>query len=462
MVARYEPAFAGSRPLAPSLGRTQSRAIAGAAGAAVLCLGGHAWADDPPQPPETFAIHGQSTFIQQGHPAFTSPYQGPNSMTPAASGRQTFNITLYVGAAPWQGAEFWIDPEVDQGFGLSNTLGAAGFPNGQGSKVGSPTPYVRIQRLFWRQTFDLGGATETVDPDENQLGGTRTADRVVLTLGKFSVTDVFDVNPFAHDPARDFLNWTLMDAGSFDFAADAWGYTAGGALEWYQGGWTVRGGLFALSDVPNGANIDWGFGQFQMDGEIERRFSLVGEPGSIKLTGFMSRGRMGLFKDAIALSEFTHEPANASLVRRYLGRGGLSLNLQQQASASVGLFLRAGFADGDVEPYEFTDVDRTVSGGVSVAGKSWGRPRDTFALGGAANAITAIHQQYLNAGGLGILVGDGKLPHPGDEEILETYYSAAVLKRANITFDYQLIVNPAYNRDRGPISVFALRLHGQF
>jgi high affinity Mn2+ porin len=77
------------------------------------------------------------------------------------------------------------------------------------------------------------------------------------------------------------------------------------------------------------------------------------------------------------------------------------------------VFARAGFAGGDVEPYELTDIDRTASAGISFGGKLWSRPDDTIGIAGVMNSITSIHAAYLNDGGLGILVGDGQLPHPG-------------------------------------------------
>jgi high affinity Mn2+ porin len=123
--------------------------------------------------------------------------------------------------------------------------------------------------------------------------------------------------------------------------------------------------------------------------------------------------------------------------------------------------MRACWADGNVEPYEYTDVDRTIAAGLSVKGKQWGRPDDTFGLAGIINDISKVHQQFLNAGGLGILVGDGMLPHPGPEQIVETYYAFPLLA-ATVTLDYQFIVNPAYNRDRGPVSVIGARVHAEF
>jgi high affinity Mn2+ porin len=126
-----------------------------------------------------------------------------------------------------------------------------------------------------------------------------------------------------------------------------------------------------------------------------------------------------------------------------------------------GFFARAGWANGNIEPYDFTDIDRTVAGGLSISGKKWGRDDDTFGIAGVVNGITKVHQEFLNAGGLGILVGDGQLPHPGTERILETCHSFLVAA-ARLTLDYQLVVNPAYNRDRGPVSVFGFRIHTQY
>ncbi len=421
-----------------------------------------AMAEDANPPAQSFAIHVQATLVDQAHDAFASPFSGTNSLYPKASGRETFDLTLIAGLRPWRGAEIWINPEIDQGFGLSNTEGVAGFPNGEGAKVGKVDPYIRLQRLFFRQTIDLSGATSQVDADLNQLGKSQTANRLVLTIGKINVTDVFDTNKFAHDSKHDFLNWALIDTGTFDYAADAWGYTVGGAAEWYQGSWTLRTGLFDLSNVPNSTTLDSHFGQFQLVEEIERRYRIAGEDGAIRLAGFLSRGRMGSFADAIALGLATDSPPSTASVRQYRSRGGLSVNIEQQITKDLGGFLRAGFAGGNVEPYEFADIDRTVSGGLSLNGKRWGQANDTFAIAGIVNGISRIHEQYLADGGLGILVGDGALPHPGPEEILETYYDHALGKLLGVALDYQFVDHPAYNRDRGPVSIIAVRVHFQY
>jgi len=409
---------------------------------------------------DRFAFHGQATFLGQYDPPFRSPFSGPNSLTPNQA-RETADATLYAGVRLWQGAEAWINPEIDQGFGLSGTLGVAGFLSGEAYKVGADFPYARLHRAFVRQTIDLGGEVQKVDAGLNQFSGTQTSDRLVLTVGKISVGDIFDTNRYAHDPRGDFMNWSIVDTGTFDYAADAWAYTVGAAAEWYQGPWTLRAGVFDLSIAPNTTTLDSRFGQFQSIGEIERRYSIWDQPGKVAVTGFLTRGRMGSFEDAIQLAALTGGPANIVAVRQYQSRGGISMNLEQQLMPNVGFFARAGIADGNKEPYEFTDIDRTVAAGLSISGKKWGRDDDTFGFAGVVNGISNVHQAFLNAGGLGILVGDGQLPNPGTERILETYYSFPV-SAARVTLDYQLIVNPGYNRDRGPASALALRVHMQY
>jgi high affinity Mn2+ porin len=413
-------------------------------------------------------FHGQTTVVWQGYPAIRSPYAGTNSLPSSGLGRETFDATLYAGIRLWQGAELWISPEIDQGFGLANTHGVAGFPSGESYKLGSSYPYTRMQRGFLRQTINLGGEVEKVDADISQFAGTRTENRLVLTVGKFAIVDIFDTNKYANSPKTDFLNWSLINAGTFDYAGDGWGYTYGAAAEWYQGSWTFRAGVFDLSaspaggDSPNGGVLDSTFQQYQLIAEIEKRYELWGQPGKFKVTGFLSRGRAGRFQDAITVAQITGEPADITAVRSYASRPGVSMNLEQQISDTVGVFARAGWADGNVEPWDFTDIDRTASGGVSINGKNWGRPDDTVGIAGVINNISGVHQAFFNAGGLGILIGDGQLPNPGLEKIFETYYSYALSPEMRVSFDYQFIANPAYNRDRGPVNTFAGRFHAQF
>jgi high affinity Mn2+ porin len=408
-----------------------------------------------------FAIYGQFTYVEQETSSFSAPYRGPNSLSPRI-GRETIDATLYLGGRLWSGAEVWLNPEIDQGFGLNNTLGVAGFPSGEAYKVGRKKPYLRLQRLFIRQTVNLDDAREKPVAGPNQFDSARSPDRVVLTVGKLSVPDVFDSNQYSHDPRDNFLNWSAIDAGDFDYAADAWGYTIGAAVEWYQGMWTLRAGLFDLSDVPNSEHLEPGFHEFQADLEVEKRHELRGQSGKVLVTVYNSRGRMGLLDDAVRLAEATGRPVDISAVRRYRDRVGASVTLEQQLTAGLGLFARAGGASGNVEAYEFTDIDRSIAAGLSLKGSRWGRAHDTIALAALVNRISAARRRFLNAGGLGILIGDGQLPHSRPEQILETYYDFAAAGQAHVTLDYQWVNHPAYNADRGPASIIALRLHASF
>jgi len=408
-----------------------------------------------------WSVHGQLTFVDQYHPAFRSPYQGANSLSPKSVGDETFDATAFLGLRLWDGGEIYADPEIDQGFGLSNTLGVAGFPSGEAYKVGKADPYFRLQRLFFRQSFDLGGDSGKIDDGQNQVAGARTADNLVITAGKMSVTDVFDTNSYAHDPKGDFLNWSLIDAGAFDYAADAWGYSYGVTAELTKDWWTLRAGLFDLSSVPNSTELETDFSQFEAVVEGEARHDLFGREGKIKLLAFLNRGRMGDYRDAVALGEATGTAPDTALVRRYASRAGGSIDIEQPLSDDLGVFSRASLDDGSKEAYEFTEINRSLSLGLSLKGAAWGRKDDTVGAAAVVNAISDSAQAYFAAGGLGILIGDGRLPHYGTEDILETYYNAGVTRWLNASADYQLIVNPAYNRDRGPVSVLALRLHAQ-
>jgi high affinity Mn2+ porin len=413
-------------------------------------------------------FHAQTTFMWQGYPRMRSPYEGTNSLPASGQARETWDATLYAGVRLWQGAELWINPELDQGFGVGNTHGLAGYSSGESYKIGASYPYARLQRAFIRQTIDLGGESQKVEADLNQFAGTQSASRLVLTVGRFGIVDIFDTNKYANNARTDFMNWALINAGTFDYAGDGWGFTYGAAAEWYQGNFTLRAGIFDLSatpaggDSPLGGTLDPTFRQFQLVGEIEERHELWGQPGKVKLTGFLSRGQAGRFADAVALAQVTGQPADITAVRAYTSRPGISLNIEQQITEGVGVFARAGWADGSVEPWDFTDIDQTISGGVSISGKQWGRPDDTVGVAGIVNNISGVHRAFFDAGGLGILIGDGQLPRPALEAIIEAYYKYTLSSTSHLTFDYQFVVNPAYNADRGPVNLFAARYHWQF
>ena len=411
--------------------------------------------------PEDWALHGQVTNVTQGHPRFTSSYSGTNSLIANGRTEETTDITLYAGVRLWRGAEFWINPEIDQGFGLSNTVGMAGFPSGEAYKIGANVPYPRLPRVFLRQVIPLSGELVKMESSANQLAGSKAANNVTLTIGKFSVTDIFDTNTYAHDPRGDFLNWSIIDAGAFDYAADAWGFTYGAAAEWTQDAWTLRGGVFQLSKIPNGKIVNVDFSQYMLVTELEQRYQMRGHSGKAKLLAFVNRGRMGAYRDALQLAQLAGDTPDTGLVRRFASRPGVAINLEQELAPDLGMFLRASLNNGTKEAYEFTEINRSISGGLSLKGGRWGRDDDTFGLAGVVNGLSSDARRYFANGGIGILIGDGGQTY-GAEKVLETYYSMRVNRHVTLAVNYQHVNNPAYNRDRGPVSIFGVRAHAEF
>jgi len=254
----------------------------------------------------------------------------------------------------------------------------------------------------------------------------------------------------------------IIDSGAFDYAADAWGYSYGIAGEWTQGLWTLRAGLFDLSRVPNTTRLVRGFGQYELVVEGEERHSWWGRGGKLKLLAFLNRGRMGSYNDAVNLALSTHTAPDMALVRKPASRPGFIVNLEQAIDDDLGLFLRASLNDGSKEAFEFTEINRSLAAGLSLKGRAWNRGEDTVGVALVVNGMSDSARRYFADGGLGILIGDGQLPHYGPEEIIEAYYSAKLTSWLGAGADYQWIDNPAYNRDRGPVSVLGARLHAEF
>jgi high affinity Mn2+ porin len=416
-------------------------------------------ADDAPQ---WYSTHIQATSTTQSHPQFSSTIpDGPESMKSHGQTATTNDITLFAGVRIGS-FELYANPEMDQGFGLSNTLGVAGYTSGEAYKIGMRNPYFRMQRLFGRTVLGLGGESQTVSDDSNQLEGIHDGNNITLTLGKFSVVDVFDNNSYAHDPRADFLNWSIIDMGAFDYAADSWGYTYGGAAEWNQSWWTLRGGIFDLSRQPNDKYLVRGFDQYQSVAEAEERHQLFNQPGKVKALIFLTCANMGSYADALTMAHQTGSTPNTVTVRHWQTRPGGGLNVEQQIMPGLGSFVRASTNDGTKEAYEFTEINHSLSGGLSLKGDRWNRTDDTLGVGGAINAISNEARRYLAAGGQGILIGDGQLPTYAGEQIIEAYYKVALVSGVATTADYQRVINPAYNAVRGPIDFYSLRFHAEF
>jgi high affinity Mn2+ porin len=405
-----------------------------------------------------WTFHAQTTFIEQMHPGFDAPYSGMNSLDPNEEWKHTVSFTLFLGHTLWRGAALYYDPEVTQGEGLSDTLGIAGFPNGEGSRASSANPQYDTARLFIRQVVNLGGKASNVDDDENQVAQPQDENRLIFTLGKLSATDVFDDNSYSHDARTQFLNWALVDDGAWDYPADAKGYTGGFTAEWALTGRTLRYGIFmepqVANELPLDDRIDKAYGQAF---EWEERYSSGAHSGALRALVFWNRAHMGSYQAALD-GPF---PPDVTLSRQYRSKTGAGLDWEQEVSDGVGLFARAGFNDGHTETWAYTEIDRTVSAGVSVSGKRWGRADDTLGVAGVANGLSALHREYLAAGGYGFIVGDGRLSYE-PEEILETYYNWRPVKWLMVALDHQFVQNPGYNSDRGPVNVFAVRIHAEY
>jgi high affinity Mn2+ porin len=412
--------------------------------------------------PDWLGAHAQGTIVSQGNWKFRSPYQGTNSLLPILNYRTTETATIYLDAKCWEGADVVFNPEVSGGEGLSHTLGMAGFPNGEATRIGAiaPTPYVA--RLFFRQVIGLGGGQEDVEDAPNQLAGKRDIDRITVRIGKVSATDIFDDNAYSHDPRTQFLNWSLMDNGAWDYPANTRGYTYGITFEYNQKDWAWRYGVFGEPTVANGSDIDPLF--LKANGnvtEFEYRYDTDGHPGKVRLLAYANNAHMGSYREALTLAALTGTTPDITLTRAYRTKYGFGLNLEQELDDDLGAFARLGWNDGQSESWAFTEIDRTAAFGLLWKGTSWNRPEDHFGIAAVVNGLSDAHRDYLAAGGLGFIIGDGALRY-GFEEIIEAFYSLNIRKGIVISFDVQGVNHPAYNRDRGPVGIAGVRAHFEY
>ena len=412
---------------------------------------------------EPWGAKFQSTYVWQSKRPFSAPYTGPNSLVTAREKSYSFTATAALGLRPWPGAEFYLNPEAAQGVPLSNLTGLGGFTNGEMARTSGPDLTLYRARAFLRQTWGLGGGTEQLESDFNQLAGSVDKKRLVLTAGNLSVTDLFDDNDYSHDPRTQFLNWALVTHGAYDFAADARGYTWGAAIDYRGDGWAVRAGRFIQPKEPNGQALDRRiFRHYGDQIEIERSHAIGTLPGKIRLLAFRNRAVMSGFRDALDQAATAGGAPDINAVRTgERSKKGVGINLEQQVTAQAGVFARAMWADGKTETYAYTEIDRSVSVGTLVKGGAWGRAKDTVGVAVARNGLSGAHRDYLAAGGLGFFIGDGRLNYR-PETIVEAFYNVNIIKDSYIAFDWQHIRNPAYNADRGPVNVFTVRLHTEF
>ncbi len=413
--------------------------------------------------PESWNAKFQATYVWQGKRPFSAAYSGRNSLTVDDEDSYSFTATAALGFRPWKGGELYVNPEAAQGVPLSGLTGLGGFTNGEIARTAGPTLKLYRARLFLRQTWGMGGEQQVVESDANQLAGVVDQRRWVLTAGNLSVIDIFDDNAYSHDPRTQFLNWSLFTHGAYDFAADARGYSWGVALEWYRDAWAVRAGRFIQPRQPNQQQLDRDIFQHYGDQiEFEHAHAIGDQPGKLRVLLFRNRAKMSRFQDALDLAAQTGGTPDINAVRTgEQSKHGFGLNVEQAVSSDIGLFARASWADGRTETYAFTEIDRSLSGGVLIKGSAWKRGQDNVGIAVARNGLSQVRRNYLAAGGFGFFIGDGRLNYR-PEAILEVFYNARLAKAAWVTLDWQHILNPAYNADRGPADVASVRLHTEF
>jgi high affinity Mn2+ porin len=410
-----------------------------------------------------WSFHFQLTGILQGHPSFNAPYSGQNSLQPGHENAFSITSTLDFGRKLWEGASIYFDPEMAGGKGISSTLGIAGFPNGETFRIGDPQPTVYVARIFFRQYINFDRVKDQdLDEDANQVKERVSSSRLAINFGKFGLADFFDNNSVSHDPRADFMNWALMNNGAYDYAANTRGYTYGLVVEYIKPSWTIRFGTALEPTHSNGDTLNFNYFKTNSENlEWEKKYALGGHPGILRLLAYYNTSKAPNYDEVVAEKlNGTDTSMDVIYGKRYGGKKwGLGLNAEQEFSKSTNGFMRLGWNDGKTATWAFAEIDNEASLGVRIKGISWKREEDNVGLALLSNGISAGHRNFLNAGGYGFMIGDGKLPHYTRENILEIFYQILLFKNLWGTLDYQFVGHPAYNRDRGPVNVLAARVH---
>lgn len=428
--------------------------------AAILAAGCRAQGDTESQ---RWNLWYQATSIGQYHGTFRSPYEGSNSLRDAPERDVSLTTTVFFGLRLDPDTQVYLDPEIAGGRGFSGVSGIADFPNGEMPRVqgAAPTPY--LARLYVMHDFGFGSGRENVESDANQLAGSRPSTRYTVIAGRFALTDFFDNNRYTHDPRTQFMAWGIMYNGAWDYAADTRGYTWGWLHEFRTRRWSLRYASAAEPKTANGLRFDRRLFRDRSDVfEGEADYQLEGHAGAVRALSFLNHSQAGSYGAALALAAQAGSVPDVTATRRPgTLKYGFGLNLEQELTRDAGVFARLGWNDGKTETWAFTAIDRLASGGISVRGTRWKRPFDTAASAFTVGGISAVHARYLARGGADFIVGDGALRY-GPEYVSESYYRARVCPGLFATLDLQRVVNPAYNRDRGPVWIPSVRVHLEF
>ena len=422
-------------------------------------------------------VTGQVNIIFQAHPSFHSPYQGPNSLHGAGEYKTSLLGTLYLGFQLGRGVrgetptwseryntDFIADFESAGGRGLSEALGLAGFTNldvVRNPNLGS-TPYVA--RVQFHQTIGFTNEMKEVERGPFSLATEAPVRRLELRLGKMSMPDVMDINEVLSDSHMQFTNWTVDNNGAWDYAADTRGYTFAGVIEYQDRNWAARYALGAMPVVANGIDLDWALSRAHgQNWEFELRRGFHGHHGTQRVLAFVNNAHMGDYRESVRRFVQGIDPKPDIRKTEQFGavKYGFGYNFEQEVTDHLRIAGRFGWNEGQHESFAYTEVDQTVLLGADYDGSQWGRRNDKGGLTLVSNAIKKDHQNYLANGGLGFLLGDGRLNY-GRETIEESYYNAHAWRGLFFALGLSHIDNPGYNRDRGPVWVPSVRCHVEF
>jgi high affinity Mn2+ porin len=393
---------------------------------------------------EKWNLHFQGTYISQYKPAFSEKYHGQNSLKDSTERVNSVTATMFFGFRLWKNAEFYFNPEVAGGDGLSGAYGMAASTNGETFRIGDPSPFLYLARGYLKQTFPLGdNSTTTIDDAANQLKSKEPKQYLRFIIGKISLGDIFDNNPYSNSPRTQFINWCLMNNGAWDYAANLRGYTVAIASILQLQKTSYRFAIAQLPIVANGLDLNNDLSkEYSLNAEVNRNYTWHNKEGHVRLLAYYNNGNMGTYSTA------TDSNVNIAATRAYGNyRIGMGISADQQLSKYLGAFMRLGYSDGKTETWCFTEADRTLSLGLNINGAAW-------------HGLSDVHKNYLASGGLGFQLGDGQLNNYGNEMLTEIYYSWKPVNAALwISGDYQFAINPGYNKDRGPVNVFSMRVH---
>ncbi|GAB4018932.1 carbohydrate porin [Spirosoma koreense] len=432
---------------------------------------------------QNWSLHFQFTTIVQGHTRFNGAgYDGRNTLSEQPDTALSVTTTLFLGRRLWRGAAVYLNPELAGGRGVGHrdsqdpdnedlyapAVGIAGFPNGETFRIGSARPALYLARFYIEQVIPLGkSARNEAESEANQIRDSIPASRLVITAGKFSIADIFDNNAYAHDPRSQFSNWSLMNMGAWDYPANTRGYTWSLAVEYIRPTYAIRAAASLMPIAANGNVLDWNATKANaLTLELEHKFRLLRRAGTVRLLAFRNVTKAPTYVSATQLLQANAYPADPPYISTGTTYGGVKygfgLNAEQPLGDVGGLFGRVSWNDGQTATWAFTEIDRSVTLGIYIGGTRWKRPNDVIGVAGAKNGISAEHAAFLNAGGIGFILGDGRLPNYKSENILEVFYKARLAHTLYLTADYQLVQHPGYNGDRGSVNLLALRTHVEF